>query len=136
MALLWLKYKPRSGSTVAANLDATVAELLPQRDHVGGRALNQIDYVHTLSVRDVWSVTIDADELIDADNWAFVQGFWKGVRWWLSLSTDDDEPSDGDDITTEFIEMTIPSGDAPIERLEGIEMLRRAAFKLTEKVGH
>lgn len=127
MAYIWLKYST-GGTPSAYRFNVLDYDDLRNTEHVRGRTLRQIEYAHRLSKRTTYTLTISADELLLDTPWNFLKDFWVADRWYLCIDDSVTEPA-----PASFVEITIPSGDMPVEYINNHKRFRRVVFQAVAK---
>ena len=123
---VYLKYGTWSGGTLTWSSSQSFAALdfdsIVNSDAIEGRDLYQIDYSNIVSTRNIYTLIISADELLDPTKWSFINSFHKAHAWKLSTNN-----------WTSEVEVMKPKGDLPVTRLEDCKYLKEVKYVLTQK---
>lgn len=127
--MIWLKRYIEGATQETAQMQFAELSLYERKNTSRStvRLLNQDDVSHLLSHRRVWQCVISANETTTASKRTFLDEFWTAHRVWISFATTP--------ISDDWIEVSLPDGDAPREFVEGHKLLAEDSFALTETRG-
>jgi hypothetical protein len=128
--ILWLRYSNTFPTTTSMRFSAIDCRERMNVTRKLGETLRGSTYDHRIARRSKWTIVISADELAGPGNakLAFLNAFFTGGDRWIALSDSLTEPVAG------WIAIAIDGGDAPIEAIEGNEVLPEFTFTAVAKV--
>ena len=124
-----LKYGIYTGNNFAWSSGQNFRELdlkiVPETERIQGRTLRSKEYSHFISKKDVFKITISADELYNTTKYNFIKSFYaaNGGRWQISL---DSWASSTEVVLKE-------AGEMPVEFIDNVSGLPEISFTLIEK---
>lgn len=93
-----------------------------------GTTLSDVEFMHLISKKKVYKITIGADELQEYNNETFIKNLWQAEQVFYSEFSISVTPT-----LTDFVEVVIDEGAIPIDWFEGHVYLPFITLELKEK---